>query len=89
MDSSGNAAVSGAGSPQKSGYSDYWSANNVYDLAGNYYDWTQEACYANFRVSRGGYYGYFGSKIPASHSNAFAPFYSGNYISSRPAMYMK
>ena len=42
-DSSGNAAILGAGSPQNSGYSDYWCANNVYDLAGNYGDGTQEA----------------------------------------------
>ena len=31
--SSGAAAVEGAGKPQKSGYSDAWSANNIYDLA--------------------------------------------------------
>ena len=31
--SSGAAAVEGAGSPQNSGHSDAWSANNIYDLA--------------------------------------------------------
>ena len=38
--SSGDAAVDGAGEPQKSGHSDAWSANNIYDLAGNYLDLT-------------------------------------------------
>ena len=32
-DSSEEAAVSGYGRPQNSGYSDAWSANNIYDLA--------------------------------------------------------
>ena len=27
------------------GSSEYWKANNIYDLAGNAYDWTQEASY--------------------------------------------
>ena len=53
-DSSESAAIEGAGSPQKSGFSDAWSANNIYDLAGNYWDWTQEANSASFRVIRRG-----------------------------------
>ena len=51
--SSGAAAVEGAGSPQDSGHSDAWSANNIYDLAGNYFDFTQEADYTLNRVPRG------------------------------------
>ena len=42
-ESSGAAAIEGAGTPQQSGQSDAWSANNIYDLAGNYWEWTQEA----------------------------------------------
>ena len=44
--------VSGAGSMQDTGYSEYWKANNIYDLAGNYNEWTQEAYFTNLRVSR-------------------------------------
>ena len=51
--SSGDAAVEGAGSPQNSGHSDAWSANNIYDLAGNYYEFTQEARNTVSRVNRG------------------------------------
>ena len=50
--SSEDAAIEGAGSPQNAGFSDYWSANNIYDLAGNYYEWTQEAYYTHGRVTR-------------------------------------
>ena len=51
--SSGDAAVEGAGELQNSGHSDAWSANNIYDLAGNYYEFTQEANTATSRVTRG------------------------------------
>ncbi len=51
--SSGAAAIEGAGERQNTGYSEAWSANHVYDLAGNYYDFTQEANYTNTRVIRG------------------------------------
>ena len=50
---SGEIAVEGYGEPQESGHSDAWSANNIYDLAGNYRDWTQEANRTYSRVTRG------------------------------------
>ena len=46
--------------------------NNVYDLLGNRYEWTQEASYTNLRVLRGG--GYF--------RHAYSP---SNRLSSRPS----
>lgn len=45
-------------------------ANNIYDLAGNVYDWTMEACSTNLRVFRGGCYRNYlstGSGVPASY----------------------
>ncbi len=38
--------------------------NNIYDLAGNVGEWTQERVGSTFRVVRGGSYGSNGSKIP-------------------------
>ena len=35
-------AEANSGSKQNTGYSEYWKANNIYDLAGNVYEWTQE-----------------------------------------------
>ena len=89
-DSSGKADIEGAGSPQNSGYSDYWSANNVYDLAGNYYDLTQEATYTDGRFNRGGSYDSSGSRSPASARNyRYRPYTSFSSDSSRPALYIK
>lgn len=51
-DSSENANIDGAGSKQVTGYSEYWKAYNIYDLAGNCYEWTQEAYSTDRRVVR-------------------------------------
>ena len=50
--SSGNADIDGAGSKQDTGYSEYWKAYNIYDLAGNCREWTQEAYSTSSRVHR-------------------------------------
>ena len=50
--SSGNADIDGAGSKQDTGFSEYWKANNIYDLAGNCREWTQEAYFTYYRVDR-------------------------------------
>ena len=51
-DSTGEAATD-SGSPQTSRKNEAWQANNIYDLAGNYIEWTQEASYAGNRILRG------------------------------------
>ena len=65
--STGNAAVKVTengtetnkyGSKQNTGYSEYWKANNIYDLAGNCHEWTQEAVVTSSRACRGGNYYY-------------------------------
>ena len=55
-----------AGSPQNTGSSENWKANNIYDLAGNVWEWTQEADDTNYRAGRGGNWSSFGSSFPAS-----------------------
>lgn len=47
------ANVTGAGSKQLTGYSEYWKTNNIYDLAGNCQEWTQEATGGTNRIVRG------------------------------------
>ena len=54
------------GRKQNTGYSEYWKANNIYDLAGNCFEWTQEASDAFSRANRGGYYDNNGSGYPGS-----------------------
>ena len=48
------------------GSNEYWKANNIYDIAGNCYEWTQEASSTGSRTFRGGSYGHKGSSSPAS-----------------------
>ena len=54
------------GTKQNTGYSEYWKANNIYDLAGNCWEWTQETLLTNVRAFRGGAYLSNGSYGPAS-----------------------
>lgn len=70
------------GSKQYTGYSEYWKANNIYDLAGNCYEWTQEAGGASYRACRGGSYECDGSEHPVSYRfNSGGPIVaSANYI---------
>ena len=52
-DSTESAKIDGkSGSKQNTGFSEYWKANNIYDLAGNCYEWTQEAYSTYYRVRR-------------------------------------
>ena len=66
-----------AGSQQNTGSSENWKANNIYDLAGNCFEWIQEAGSTNFRAGRGGNYSNNGSNNPASlRSNSYVPDFS-------------
>ena len=88
--SSGNANISGKGSKQVTGYSDYWKANNIYDIAGNCYEWTQEACGTNLRASRGGSCGDNGGGDPVTNRSGYSiPTFTNLTISSRPQLYVK
>ena len=55
------------GRKQVTGFSEYWKANNIYDLAGNCNEWTQDADNTKYRAYRGGFHGDDGLFIPASH----------------------
>ena len=65
-----NNTVEGHGEKQDTGFSESWKANNIYDFAGNCYEWTQEAYYTHGRAIRGGEYGITGSNFPAPERSA-------------------
>ncbi len=84
-----NNTADGHGSPQNTGYSESWKANNIYDFAGNYCDFTQEANYANLRAIRGGNYDYTGSYRPASDRiSGYSPTTPAATSGSRPTLYL-
>ena len=65
-----------------------YEANGIFDLAGNCFEWTQEAYSTNYRVARGGYYYYSGSSYPASDRSLNNPYVSYDNYSSRATLYM-
>ena len=65
-DSESPANVSGHGTKQVAGYSEYWKVKNIYDLAGNTYEHVNEA-FSSLRVVRGGAYDGRGSSSPVSY----------------------
>ena len=70
------------------GASDSFKAKNIFDLAGNVYEWTMEADGGTYRVSRGGYYDYDGSSLPASIRNMINPTSSLGFVGFRSALYL-
>ena len=68
----------GAGTKQNTGYKETWKANNIYDLAGNCREWTQEARYTNLRASRGNCYDHSGSNSSSSASYRNVDFPNGD-----------
>ena len=51
----------GGGIVQNTGSNEEWKVNNIYDLAGNCYEWTQESYDNKYRVFRGGSCGVTGT----------------------------
>ena len=80
-----NNTVDGHGSPQNTGFSENWKANNIYDFAGNYAELTQEASGQQYRIARGGYYEY--GDLFSSYAlllGSLSPIYMG----TRPTLYL-
>ena len=76
------------GSKIDTGSNTTYEANGIFDLAGNCFEWTQEAFSAYYRMLRGGYYNDSGSNGPASDRGAHSPNDSNSYYSSRATLYM-
>ena len=81
-------AAGGLGTKQNTGYSESWKANNIYDFAGNCWEFTQEAQLTFRRAVRGGYYYSIGSEDPASIRNYYPPTFTYEYYGSRPTLYL-
>ena len=65
------------------------SSKNIYDVAGNCWEWTTEAERSSYRVLRGGDYRYNGSNVPASDRVSRDPDYTTlPNASFRPLLYV-
>ena len=81
-----NNTADGHGSKKNTGYSESWKANNIYDFAGNCWEFTQEANSTFRRALRGGVYIIGGSDSPASDRLDDDPTVSID--GSRPTLYL-
>ena len=80
--SSGSTATKNQNSSVRipTGSTEYTKANNIYDLAGNVWEWTMEAGSTVYRSYRGGSYHYVGDSFPATDRyNLYYPYYSDSY----------
>ena len=73
-------AAENSGSRQPSGINEYWKVNNIYDLAGNVLEWTQENySTGTIRANRGGNYYDDGDSFPAAYRYDNDEGYTYNY----------
>ena len=79
-------------SPEKvveTGSREEWCANNIYDFAGNVYEWTQEKNKSLYHVIRGGNYRDSGCSYPVAYRCYCDPFVDYNYTGFRVTLYIK
>ena len=65
-----------------------YKANEIFDLAGNYFDWTQEANSTYYRVVRGGNYDNSGSSFPAADRVSYAASPNVGHNPARAVLYI-
>ena len=65
-----------------------YQQKHIYDMAGNVYEYTMEACESGSRVIRGGSYDHIGSGFTASVRYYYTPDDSRTAISFRTALYL-
>jgi Tfp pilus assembly protein PilE len=74
VDSISPANIIGFGTLKTTGFSEYWKCNNIYDLAGNVGEWSNELLASGVaRAYRGGMYTNDGINCPASVRNSDGP----------------
>ena len=71
------------------GSTEYTKTKNIYDLAGNVWEWTSEASVTN-RITRGGNYDRNGGNRPVSYRSSYSsPSSTLDILGFRPRLYIK
>ncbi len=85
------AAATNKGILQQTGTNEAWQAKNIYDLAGNVWEWTMEAGSSTSvnRIARSGAYCNNGSVCYAFNRNPLSYNYFQYYVGFRVALYLK
>ena len=83
------ANVTGYGTKQVAGYSDKWSVKNIYDLAGNVWEWECEKIDGSHFICRGGSFVDEGRNVPVSYRNSYHVSIAYDRIGFRPRLYIK
>ena len=84
----GNYSGTNGNKPIATGSVEEYAVNNIYNMAGNVWDWTIEASDSNYRVYRGGLYSVDASSSPSSNRVGNFPTRSVSKYGSRVALYM-
>ena len=77
-----------SGSVINTGSNSSYQMKNIFDMAGNLWEWTMEACDTAARVGRGGIYDRSGSYGPVSRRINYSPDYSNGYFGFRVALFV-
>ena len=85
----GNYEDTNGNAPIPTGSNNSYSVNNIYDMAGNVFDWTLEARDTDSRVGRGGNYYATASDYPASGRYYGIPTSGSSIDGCRSTLYVK
>ena len=77
-----------SGTKRTAGFSENWKTKNIYDLAGNVWEWTSEADSSYF-IYRGGSYNNDGSDYPVSCRGSYSSSLMDDVLGFRLRLYIK
>ena len=78
-----------SGTKRTAGFNKNWKVKNIYDLAGNVWEWTSEAFISSLFIIRGGSYIYDGSSQPVSNRSSNVASEPLVNLGFRPRLYIK